>query len=209
MLLTIGLVLILGLAGLFGARRGVHAGIVALGGTLLAAALLDLWADALVAWMVGRFAPTDPALPTFLLTGGLFALVVWVVGYGGEALLLPDDLDEAQLASLGSLIVGTLLGLLNAALVLGYLVRFMVAAWPTGQTATWLAAAPLATLLLSWLPWLILILVAATAVPVVVRWIRVSFYRLLARRNSVASAPSLDEADRRLSRKIDRALGRD
>lgn len=209
MVLTVALILSLGLAGLLGAQRGVRAGLVALGGTLLAAALIELWAEALVAWVLGRFQPTDPALPTFLITGGLFALIAVVVGYGGEALLLPDDLDEDQVVNLRTRSIGTLLGVLNAALALGYLLRYMLVAWPENTTLPLLRSAPLADLLLRWLPGLMLALVAVAAGPVLVRWSRVAWYQLRLRQGSVAAASNLDEADRRLLRKINRALGRE
>lgn len=207
MALTIVLAVVAGLGALLGLLRGVRAGLVAVAGTLLAAVLLDLWAEPLAGWVRETLRPERPAAPTFAVVAAAFLLAAGVLGYGGVALL---PRGQAVGRPWLDRLVGALLGALNGALVAGYLLRYAVVIWADGWAAELAAGSAAAGLLLEWLPWSVLAMAGATGGLILVRVAR----RMLAGRatgqagpvGTVAGATSLAEADRRLSRKIDEAL---
>ncbi len=207
MALTVVLAVVAGLGALLGLLRGVRAGLVAVAGTLLAAVLVDLWAEPLAGWVRETLRPERPAAPIFTVVAAVFLLAAGVLGYGGAALLPPGRVVGRPWLDR---LVGALLGALNGALVAGYLLRYAVVIWADGWAAELTAGSAAAGLLLEWLPWSVLAMAGATGGLILVRVAR----RMLAGRSvgqagpagTVAGATSLAEADRRLSRKIDEAL---
>jgi uncharacterized membrane protein required for colicin V production len=202
----------LALATLLGLLRGVRAGLLALAGTLLAALLVDLWAEPLAGWVRATFRPELPGAPTFAALAVVFVLTAGLLGYGGAA-LLPRAGAGAAAPGLPQRLLGALLGALNGALLAGYLLRYAVAIWGDGAAAGPAFGSQVAGLLLQWLPWYVLGMVVGTGVLVLVRLGRDLAARSGQRRASsaprsasVAAAPSLAEADRRLSDKIDQAI---
>jgi len=235
MALTIGGAVVLGLFGLVGLLRGVRRGVVALAGTLLAAVLVDLWQERWAAWLRETVRPERPGLPTFLLVASIFVGVALLIGYGGSA-LLPRSAPGTKGPGLLDRPLGALVGALNGALVLSYLLRYATELWSDESLAAAVAGSRVAGVLDAWLPWFILALVGTTAVFVILRTtVRVG--RALSTRPaqatpagqaatkpadkpaatpaasaggaSVAGAPNLKESDQRLSGKIDQALGND
>ncbi|HMQ31138.1 MAG TPA: CvpA family protein [Chloroflexaceae bacterium] len=206
MWLTLLVALAVGAGALLGALRGVRPGLVAVGGTLLAAVLVDLWAEPLAGWLRATFRPELPGAPTFALIALVFLLAAGLLGYGGGAMLPPGPADPG----LYERVVGALLGALNGALVAAYLLRYALERWDGRRAEPVVAASPLAGLLVDWLPWTVLGMVAATGAIVLARLGRAAVARSAARRasgaGSVAAAPNLAEADKRLSGKIDEAL---
>lgn len=209
MWLTVILGLGVGAAALLGLLRGLRPGLVAVAGTLLAAVAVDLWAGALADWVRATFRPELPAGPTFAALAAAFVLAALLLGYGGAA-LLPRPPDAADDPGVMDRLLGALLGALNGALIGGYLLRYALESWDGGPAAAAIAASPAASLLVAWLPWYVLGMVGGTGVLVLVRLARDLAVSSAARRAastaSVASAPNLSEADRRLSSKIDDAL---
>ncbi len=193
---------------LLGALRGVGAGLVALGGTLLAAVLVDLWAGPLAGWVRATFRPELPGAPTFALIALVFLLVAGLIGYGGVA-LLPS---AAPASGLYERALAVLLGAMNGALVAAYLLRYALEHWDGRRAEPVVAASPLASLLVAWLPWTVLGMVGATGAIILAKVGRQALARSAARRagssGSVAGAPNLAEADRRLINKIDEALSK-
>lgn len=207
MALTVVLAVVAGLGALLGLLRGLRAGLVAVAGTLLAAVLLDLWAEPLAGWVRETLRPERPAAPTFAAVAALFLLAAGTLGYGGAALL---PAGRAAGRPWLDRLVGALLGALNGALVGGYLLRYAVAIWADGWAAELAAGSAVGGLLLDWLPWFVLGMAGATGGLILFRVGR----GMLGGRatgqasptGSVAGAPTLAEADRRLSRKIDEVL---
>lgn len=230
--LTIGMAVVVGLLGLVGLFRGVRRGVVALAGTLLAAVLVDLWQERWAEWLRESFRPEQPALPTFLLTAGIFIGVIMLIGYGGS-ILLPKPPAGAKGPGLFDNLLGALVGALNGALVVSYLLRYAAEIWADEGLAAAVAASPVAAVLDAWLPWFILALVGTTAIFVILRsTVRIS--RALTAKpapaaapaesgasggktttqqpaagGSVASSTTLREADQKLNAKINQTLGND
>lgn len=208
MALTVALILWLVVAALLGLLRGVRAGLLALAGTLLAAALVELWAEGLAGWVRATFRPELPAAPTFAVTAAAFLAAAGLLGYGGAALLPRAGAGAPPLAERG---LGALLGALNGALAAAYLLRYALASWGEREAAALaVAASPLAGALVAWLPWYVLAVVGALGGLVLWRLARRMAGRApaggAAAGGSVAAAPTLSEADRRLSDKINQAL---
>lgn len=203
--LTVTLGVCIVLAGLLGLARGVRQGLLALAGTILAAALVDLWSAPIADWVRGTFGPEQPTITVFASVAGLFLLASAGIGYGAGALLPP-----AARSDLLDYVVGALVGLLNGALIVSYLLRYALDLWGGGAAAGLIAGAPIAGLLVRWLPWVLLAMVGGTGVLILVRLVRRqlarSGARAAARATSVATAPTLAEADRRLNDKIDQML---
>lgn len=205
------------LAGLVGLLRGVRASLVAVAGTLLAAVLIDLWAEPIGDWVRATFRPELPGLPTFAVVAAAFLCAAGLLGYGGSA-LLPAAPAAAGRGQAVDRLLGALLGAVNGALVAGYLLRYAREIWGDDSVEGLVEGSFAASLLVSWLPWYVLAIMGATGVLVLVRLGRAMAARSAAARaaqasqgtagGSVAAAPSLAEADKRLNSRIDEALGK-
>lgn len=169
MTLTIVLAVVVALFGLIGLFRGVRRGVVALAGTLLGAVLVDLWSEPLAAWLRESIRPERPALPTFLLVATLFLATALLVGYGGSALLPRPDPQAKKPLGIVDAVLGGLLGALNGAMIVSYLLRYAQEIWVDGAVDELLATSPAAFVLDQWLPWFVMALVGTTAVFVLLR----------------------------------------
>lgn len=233
MALTISLLVVVGLLALLGLLRGVRAGLVAIAGTLLAAVLIDLWGERLALWLRTTVRPERPALPVFLLVAAVFLLTTLLIGFGSNALLPRAGAATTRRAVIADRLLGALLGALNGALIGSYLLRYAQDAWLDGAAVTLVATSPVARVLVLWLPWFVLAMVGTSGLVVLVRVTMTAVRRRAAARaptptpkpavpagggapptpappaaNSVASARTLGEADRKLNDKIDQALGK-
>ncbi len=204
MFLTMILALLIVLLALLGTLRGVRPGLVALAGTLLAAISAELWREPLEAWVQTTISAESPALPAFAILSLSFLLTIGVIGYAGAVLLPPDGPESYP--GLLERVLGGLLGALNGAVISGFLLRYAVQIWAGPPVSGWLADASLARLLLAWLPLFMLGLLATTGGVILLRSARAGLQQSQGRRQSVAAATSLDEADRRLNEKIEQAL---
>jgi hypothetical protein len=166
MVLTILSGVTLGLLGLFGLFRGVRRGLIAVAGTLLGAVLIDLWQARWSGWLRANL--EQPAWITFLVTGAIFLLVALLVGYGGS-LLLPRPDPKAKKPGISDGPLGALLGVLNGALIVSYLLRYANENWPQGEAATLIAESIITRTLDSWLPWFVLAMVVSTTLFVLLR----------------------------------------
>lgn len=169
MTLTIMLAGVIALFGLVGLLRGVRRGVVALGGTLLGAVLVDLWREPLATWLREAVGPERPALPTFLLVGSLFMLTALVVGYGGSVLLPRPEPQARKIPRVLDLLIGGLLGALNGALLVSYLLRYAEQIWRDDTISVMKAGSPVALLLDQWLPWFVIAMVGTTTLFVLLR----------------------------------------
>lgn len=169
MTLTIVLAVTVGIFGVVGLLRGVRRGVVALAGTLLGAVLVDLWSEPLARWLRDSVGPERPALPTFTLVATLFMLTALLVGYGGSVLLPRIDPQAKKPAGLVDRPLGALLGALNGALIVSYLLRYAETIWVDGTVSALVATSPVAFVLDRWLPWFVMALVVTTALFVMLR----------------------------------------
>src|SRR5262245_24174463 len=112
--------LVLVVFGLVGYWRDTRRGVLALAGTLLGAILVGFWGDLWGQDLAKRFVGGDPRTLTFIVNCALFLFAVLLVGYGGGLLLRRGK----ERPSFPQRLVGTLLGLLNGALIVGYVLRF-------------------------------------------------------------------------------------
>ncbi|PDV99095.1 CvpA family protein [Candidatus Chloroploca asiatica] len=206
MALSITVLVLLALTGIIGGLQGIRRTMPTLVGTLLAAIVFDLWHVQLGEWFSATFQATQTEWPLFLLITLGFLTITGVIGYGGSNLLRPRR-TRVQSVSLFSRLFGVVLGVVNGGLLLGYLLRYAEQIWGASATQLIADAAP-ADFLVRGLPWFVLGLVASTILFILVQLIRNGLEHQAARKTSVAEAPSLSEADRRLSEKIERTIGK-
>ena len=107
------------LLALLGAWRGVQRGALAFGATLLGIVLADLWGARLGEWLVVQF-EAESAGATAIMSALLLLFTSLVGGYGGALLLS----RAPTLVHWSKRMTGAILGLLNAIVLLGYLLRF-------------------------------------------------------------------------------------
>jgi hypothetical protein len=135
--ITIGAALaLMALLGYVGFRRDLRRGVMALAGTLLGASLVGFWGEQWGQSMADRFGG-DPQQIAFIVNSLVFLFSVLLVGYGGGLLLGPSER-----ASFPRRLAGALLGMLNGALITGYLLRFGTERNPSAREAIgdWLPA---------------------------------------------------------------------
>jgi uncharacterized membrane protein required for colicin V production len=238
MTLTVVLVATVAVLALVGLVRGVRRGLLALAGTLFAAVLVDLWNERLVEWLRSTLRPEQPALPVFLLIASLFLFTALIVGYGGSALLPRADPQTKQMAAIVDRPLGALLGALNGALIGSYLLRYADEIWVDGSVGELAAADPVAHVLELWLPWFVMAMVGATTLFVLLRLATTFLRGRVAAQQAAAAAAarsspaaqqpaaqqpaaqqpaaqnpppapkSVGEMDRRVSDKINQAIGK-
>jgi uncharacterized membrane protein required for colicin V production len=150
------------LMGFVGFRRDLRRGVMTLAGTLMGAIMVGFWSDRWGQSLADRLGSTDPQRLTFIVSSLIFLFCALIVGYGGGTLLGPKERAPFQRR-----LIGGLLGLLDGALVVAYLLRF--AAESDGSlrelVQDWLPA----RLLLDGLPLLFLIVTLGIGLLVVVR----------------------------------------
>jgi hypothetical protein len=167
MALTISIIVLASIFGIVGFMRGTRRGIVTLVGTLFGAVLVDLWQDRWAEWLRTERGIAEPATATFAITAIVFVLVALVIGYGGSTLLRKDP--KATSIGFGDRLLGSLVGALNAGLIVSYLLRYAEDAWTDGTATALIAASPVATILAAWLAWFVLALVITTSIFALIR----------------------------------------
>jgi uncharacterized membrane protein required for colicin V production len=154
--------LVLIILGLIGYWRDTRRGVLALAGTLLGAILVGFWGEVWAQDLAKRFGGGDPRTLTFVVSCVTFLFVVVFVGYGGGLLLRRGR----ERPSLSQRLVGALLGLLNGALIVGYVLRFATNQNPATTQA--LLSTPVARIFHDGLPLLFLgIAIVVTALVLV------------------------------------------
>jgi uncharacterized membrane protein required for colicin V production len=162
LVLTVVVTLVLVLLGLVGYWRDPRRGVLALAGTLLGAILVGFWGEPWGQDLAKRFGG-DPRALTFAVSSAAFLFAALVVGYGGGTLL--GQIKERP--SFPRRLAGALLGLINGALIVGYILRFATGTNPSlGETVQ---GTPLARLFHDGLPLLFLAVTIVTAALVLVR----------------------------------------
>jgi len=189
--LTIGAVALVALLTVIGLLRGVQRGLLSVAGTLLGAVLVDLWLSSWQTWLVDRLRPERPAQTAWLAASIGFVAVAVIVGYG-SGLLVPDtklgaDGKLPRRHALGRP-AGALLGALNAALIVAYLLRYANVLLGN-DTAALIQSALVLQVLSQWLPWFVLAVVLALTTLVLARGL-MRLMRLVRGRPAPAPAPA-------------------
>lgn len=223
-LVTILVALAFLVLGLVGMLRGVRASLLAIVGTFLGVLLVDLWQEPWGEWVRAQLRPENPAFITWALTTGIFLLVVLIASLGSSVLLPTAPNGVKAKNNLRERLAGGAIGLLNGALVSGYLLRFAQRGIASDDFTALLASLPLLGILVAWLPWFILALIVANGLLILVRG-AIRFSRASAanraRHSSTAAevgvapstkasaTPQRQEAVSRLNDKINNAIGSD
>ncbi len=224
--LTIVIGVLLLAISVLGWRRGLDSGLLALLGTLLGAALVDLWYSTLGNWFRG-WLPEHANMPAWIVASVVFLFVSLIVGYGSSLLLfkqpvaifvgygsvrpLPNQPDEDDFPELDirDRVMGGLLGLLNGALIVSYLLRYTIVVLNDERFTIIIQTSLVARLLLQWLPWFMLTVVLVVSVAVMLRLL-IRFVYATARRanrtDSISGSQSDMEQDQALLQKISQRL---
>ncbi len=201
------LLLFVGL-GVLGFRRGIQSGLLTLVGTLVAAALVDLWQETITS-QLGIWLNTDtPNGWVFIVVSVAFLVVTLTVGYGSSA-LLPKQ-DDLLAPTLRERIMAGLVGVLNGALIASYLIHYAITILDKGGIRAALTQSPVTSMLHTWLPWFVLAIVFALGM--VVLWrvaVRISKRIAIAsgKNESIAAARSDNERYQAVDKKIDKHIG--
>jgi uncharacterized membrane protein required for colicin V production/Na+-transporting methylmalonyl-CoA/oxaloacetate decarboxylase gamma subunit len=168
--ITIVVTLVLLLLSLIGYWRDIRRGVLAIAGTLLGAILAGFWGQQWGQALAQRFVGGDPRTLTFVVNCVLFLFCALVVGYGGGLLL-----GRAQERTpFSRRLTGALLGLLNGALIIGYVLRFATAQQPESGFATTVNSTLLARIFHDGLPLLFLGIAIVVGVLVLLRGVVVA-----------------------------------
>lgn len=163
--ITVVVALVLLLLSLIGYLRDIRRGVLAVAGTLLGAILVGFWGEQWGQALAARFVGGNPATLTFVVNCLLFFFCALVVGYGG-GLLLGHAQERAPFSRR---LAGALLGLLNGALIIGYVLRFATAQQPESGFATTVRDTLLARVFHDGLPLLFLGIAIVVGVLVLLR----------------------------------------
>jgi len=192
-LVIIGILIIFLLVlGLVGYSRDVRRGVVALAGTLLGSSLVDFWSWPLAVDLAKRLG-TQPQSLRLLSSMLIFLLAVFLVGYGGGSLL---GRTKAR-TTFGRRAAGALLGMLNAVLIVAYLVRYASVSNPQLQAS--ILTSPITVALHDGLPLLFLMFALVVGSLVVVRYFLTLLHRTAAvpRQQAQQQAKQDDEVRRK------------
>lgn len=163
MIIDAGVAAILILFTIVGLRRGAWPSGFALMGTLIGAVLVDLWRDGVIN-LLARVGLAS-GWPFFGALSGLLILAM-IIGYGID-IIIEAGIEDAQEWS--HRLIGAGIGLVNAALVITYLVRYAGVAWSETAITAQLATATLAPLVIRGLPWGLLVLTLLGGLVLVMR----------------------------------------
>lgn len=208
MFLTILILLLLLGLGVLGFRRGIQSGLLTLVGTLVAAALVDLWQGS-IARQLGTWLHTENPNGWVLIVVSLaFLAVTLVVGYG-SSVLLPRS-DDVVAPDMRERIMATLVGILNGALIASYLIHYTITILDNGDFRAALTQSPVTSILHMWLPWFVLAIVIALGLVVIWR-VAVRISQAIAisagKNESIAAARSEDERFQAVDKKINKRIG--
>jgi hypothetical protein len=200
--LLIAIVVTLTILGLWGLRRGVARGLLTLVGTLLGAALVELWFNPSTGreGLEQQFRPETLDTPALLTVMAVFLVVAIIVGYGSGLLLRQPKAEPVEKLTVRNRIVGSLVGVLNGALIASYLLHYAVALLPDFASA--LAGSLPLRVLYAWLPWYVLAVVLVAGA-----WIVAKAVMRVAQLASRASAAERAETAERASSKAAAARG--
>lgn len=167
MALTITIVSVLVLIGLgaWGWWRGVPRGLLSLIITLFGAALVDLWVDTWGRQMQSWLRLERSQTSTWLAATIGFLVVALFIGYGSGRLVRPG-VDSAARSRMLAGPVGALLGVLNGALMVGYMLKYTSELLRRADITSALQSSIALRTLTVWLPWFLLAVVLAAAVVV-------------------------------------------
>ncbi|MEF3274596.1 MAG: CvpA family protein [Chloroflexus sp.] len=199
MLFDLGAIVMIGLFGFIGLRRGALPTVFTLVGTLIGTVLVDLWRDGVINLLarIGLAA----GWPLFLSLSALLALAL-CVGYWID-IIVELGLEDAKEWS--HRLTGVAIGVVNAALILTYLVKYAQLAWSEAEVTAQIATATVVPLVVEWLPWGML---ALTLLGLFVLMFRV-IHRYRTEQNLYVELPrSSREADQRVLEHINQAFER-
>lgn len=164
--ITIVSVLVLVVLGAWGWWRGVPRGLLSLVITLFGVALVDLWIDAWGSQMQSWLRLERSQTSTWLAATLGFLFVALFIGYGSGRLVRQDtDAIKARPRMLAGP-VGALLGVLNGALIVGYMLKYTSELLRRADITGALQSSLVTRTLSVWLPWFLLAVVVAAGVVV-------------------------------------------
>lgn len=163
--ITIVVTLVLVLLGLVGYWRDTRRAVVAIAGTLIGALMVGFWGEPWGQQLAQRMVDGNPRTLTFVISCALFLFCALVVGYGGGVLFGRAKEPPAFSQRLAN----TFLGLLNGALIIGYVLRFATAQQPESNFTALVQNTPLVRIFHDGLPYLFLILAGGVGALVLVR----------------------------------------
>lgn len=211
--LTISIGVVLFGLGIWGLFRGVQRGMLSLVGTFVGVVLVELWSETWVELLVEQLRPENEAEWTWAVTTLGFLVVAIILGYG-SSVLIPRE-EEPVYLTFNNRLVGGLIGVLNGALIVGYLIHYTMETWRSAAFMETLDLSPTARLLYEWLPWFVLGSVLVFGIIVLVRLLVRLVIKLMEKGPSVSGppeAPSVTSAGNRsereqvISKKIDQKL---
>ncbi len=164
MLIDAGVAAILLIFCFFGFRRGGWPSGFALLGTLIGTVLVDLWREGIVGVLtaIGLL----NGWTAFLAMSGLLLLAM-IVGYNIDIII---ELGLEDAVEWSHRLVGALIGLVNGALVVTYLIRYAELAWSAVTVDGLISATVLALLVKAFLPWGMLALTMTGALVLALRF---------------------------------------
>lgn len=163
MLLLVGVLLLIALAGLLGLWWGVQRSLLALVGTLLGVVLVELWGPTWGAQLQAWVKSDDPAGLAWPATASGFLIVVLILGFG-SAVLLPRS---GKSKGAGEHFAGGLVGILNGLLITGFLLHYGTALASEAFITT-VQTTQLLTMVRDWLPWYVLAVVLSMGIWIVI-----------------------------------------
>ncbi len=170
--LTITIIVLLIGLGVLGVFRGVREGLLTLVGTLMAAALVDLWHVRLSEWLVEMLQDDRPKTGTWAVISLTFLFVALLVGYGSSTFLPKRPNKPHQKPLFKERLSGGLLGALNGAMIVSYLLRYTDTILQNKDFAAALQESVVARVLYAWLPWFVLAMVITVLINIIWRLVQ-------------------------------------
>lgn len=211
-MLTIAISVVLLVPGIIGVFRVPLLGFLALVGTFVAAAMVELWLPSWSEWIIHSFKSETPRTWIWAFTSVGFLAVAVIVGYGSSTFLSFDIIHESQ--KLKDRFAGFLLGLLNGALIASYLIRYTSQLLENEEFEVALQSSFMAQILQDWLRWFVLAVVLVVMLNIVRRLAEMTIFATGKKRpvgggsiGSVAGAKTKGEQLDAISSKIQERMG--
>lgn len=188
MLTAIGLIIVV--MGFLGMRRGVYRGFVTLGGTLLGAVLIDVMQPNLTEWVQMNLRVESPGVIIWWIKALVFLAVALVIGYGGNVLVRSGSIPIKH--DWRDMVVGGLLGALNGAVIVSYLLYYARALPSNSGVASIIALSPIVHVARDWLAWFMLTVVIGLTLVIMIRIAINVLKRYLLEEEEPESVPAAD-----------------
>lgn len=175
MLVAIALMIIV--PGAVGVRHGVYRGFLTLVGTLLGAVLVDVMQPHVLAWVDRALRVERPGVVIWWVQSVAFLAVALIVGYGGNVLVRQETIPIRH--DWRDMLLGFLLGALNGAVIVSYLLNYARGLPESYGIAPLVASSLVVQIVRDWVAWFIaavvVVLSAYIAVRLMIRLVRQHF----------------------------------